>query len=69
HENAAMARLKRHNRAEPHPINWNSVVRTFKGWIIYFIPILYTATVLASWGYVYFSLFLKSLKNADGSNV
>lgn len=25
------------------------------------------STVIASWGYAYFNLFLKSLKNADGS--
>ncbi|KAI3621907.1 major facilitator superfamily transporter [Moniliophthora roreri] len=63
--NAAMTRLKRHNKAEPHPVNWTSGVRTFKDSITYFHPNLYTAIVLAPWGYAYFSLFLKSLKDAD----
>ncbi|KAK7056520.1 hypothetical protein VNI00_003076 [Paramarasmius palmivorus] len=69
HAEAAMERLRRHNRAEPHPVTWASAVRTFKNWIVYFITILYVSTVLASWGYAYFSLFLKSLKNPDGTNV
>ena len=33
------------------------------------MPVLYIATVLASWGYAYFNLFLKSLTNPDGSPV
>lgn len=41
--------------------------RTFSGWVVYFIAVLYIATVLASYGYVYFNLFLKSLKNSDGT--
>ncbi|KAL0572107.1 hypothetical protein V5O48_009860 [Marasmius crinis-equi] len=69
HAEMAMERLKRHNRAEPQPVNWASIKRTFSSWIVYFITVLYTATVLASWGYSYFSLFLKSLKNPDGTNV
>lgn len=36
--------------------------------MVYFIAILYISTVLASYGYVYFSLFLKSLKNPDGTS-
>lgn len=34
---------------------------------MYFIAVLYISTVLASYGYAYFNLFLKSLKNADGT--
>ncbi|KAK7448464.1 hypothetical protein VKT23_013726 [Stygiomarasmius scandens] len=64
----AMARLARNNRAEPSPVNWASAKRTFTNWVVYFITVLYIATVLASWGYAYFSLFLKSLKNPDGTN-
>lgn len=41
--------------------------RTFSGWVVYFVAILYIATVLASYGYNYFSLFLKSLKRSDGT--
>ncbi|KAF9264491.1 MFS general substrate transporter [Marasmius fiardii PR-910] len=69
HAEMALERLKRHNRAEPKAISWGSAKRTFSGWMVYFITILYTATVLASWGYSYFSLFLKSLKKPDGTNV
>lgn len=43
--------------------------RTFSNWVVYFVPVLYIATVLASWGYAYFNLFLKSLTNPDGSPV
>lgn len=63
----AMERLERHNRAEPKPIDLKAMKRTFSSWIVYFITVLYCATVLASYGYVYFSLWLKSLQNADGS--
>ncbi|KAJ7364304.1 major facilitator superfamily domain-containing protein [Mycena albidolilacea] len=63
----AMARLERHGRAEPKPISWAGARRTFTSWVVYFIAILYVGTVLASAGYSYFSLFLKSLKNTDGS--
>jgi len=51
HADMAMERLKRHNRAEPKKINWASAQRTFTSWVVYFITVLYTATVLASWGY------------------
>ncbi|KAJ8075123.1 hypothetical protein PM082_019450 [Marasmius tenuissimus] len=69
HAEMAMDRLKRHNRAEPQPVNWAAIKRTFNSWIVYFITVLYTATVLASWGYAYFSLFLKSLHHPDGTPV
>lgn len=36
-------------------------------WVSYLIPALYIATVLAPYGYNYFNLFLKSLKNPDGT--
>lgn len=36
-------------------------------WVLYFIPVLYMTGALASYGVVYFNLFLKSLTNADGS--
>ncbi|KAJ9627640.1 hypothetical protein H2203_002852 [Taxawa tesnikishii (nom. ined.)] len=63
----AMTRLARHNRAEPKRISWAGVKRTFSTWVVYFVAILYISTVLASYGYVYFSLFLKSLKSPDGT--
>ncbi|KAK8113849.1 Major facilitator superfamily domain- general substrate transporter [Apiospora kogelbergensis] len=65
----AMERLERHGRAEPKKMTWASAKRTFSSWTVYFVSVLYIATVLASWGYAYFNLFLKSLKNPDGSPV
>jgi MFS family permease len=67
HGEMAIERLVRHNRAEPEPVSWKGVRRTFTGWVVYFIAVLYIATVLASYGYNYFGLFLKSVKNPDGS--
>ena len=62
-----MARLVRHNRAEPKPVSLAAIKRTFSGWTVYFIAVLYISTVLASYGSVYFSLFLKAMKLPDGS--
>ncbi|KAK6069316.1 pantothenate transporter [Seiridium cupressi] len=67
HAKLAMERLDRHGRAEPKRMTWAGAKRTFTNWVVYFISALYIATVLAPWGYSYFNLFLKSLKNADGS--
>jgi MFS family permease len=67
HGELSMARLVRHNRAEPKPVSLAAVKRTFSGWTVYFIAVLYISTVLASYGYVYFSLFLKAMKLPDGS--
>ncbi|KAJ5127926.1 hypothetical protein N7448_008705 [Penicillium atrosanguineum] len=67
HGEMSMERLARNGRAEPKRITWASAKRTFSGWVVYFVATLYAATVLGTYGYVYFSLFLKSLKNPDGS--
>jgi sugar phosphate permease len=67
HARQAMERLDRHGRAEPKKMTWEGVRRTFSNWVVYFIPVLYISTVLASWGYAYFGLFLKSVKNVDGT--
>lgn len=67
HAELSMERLARNGRAEPEKMSWAGIRRTFSGWVVYFIAILYIATVLGTYGYVYFSLFLKSLKNPDGS--
>ncbi|KAL3419931.1 major facilitator superfamily transporter [Phlyctema vagabunda] len=69
HAKLSMERLSRHNRAEPKKMTWAGIRRTFSSWVVYFISILYVACVLGSYGYAYFSLFLKSLKNPDGSRV
>ncbi|SMR51231.1 unnamed protein product [Zymoseptoria tritici ST99CH_1E4] len=63
----AVARLLRHKRAEARPVTLASARRTFSNWLVYFIPILYAGTVLATYGYNYFGLFLKSLTKSDGS--
>ncbi|KUI66355.1 putative transporter SEO1 [Cytospora mali] len=67
HARMAQERLERHGRAEVKKITWKAAKRTSRMWVSYFIPILYIATVLAQYGYNYFNLFLKSLKNPDGS--
>lgn len=67
HGELAMARLARHDRAEPKKMTWAGAKRTMKLWPTYFIAILYIACVLGTYGYNYFSLFLKSLKNPDGT--
>lgn len=69
HAELSMARLQRYGRAEPKPVTWAGAKRTFSSWVVYFIAVLYISTVLASYGYNYFSLFLKSLKNPDGTKV
>lgn len=67
HAELSMERLIRNGRAEPKKMTWAGVKRTFSGWVVYFIAVLYIATVLGTYGYVYFVLFLKSLNNPDGS--
>lgn len=63
----AMERLVRHGRADSKKMTWAGVKRTFSGWVVYFIAVLYVASVLGTYGNVYFSLFLKSLRNPDGT--
>ncbi|KAI0479066.1 major facilitator superfamily transporter [Xylariaceae sp. FL0804] len=67
HAKLAMERLERHGRAEPKRMSWDAARRTFRSWVVYFVPVLYVATVLASYGYVYFNLFLAALTRADGT--
>lgn len=67
HARMASERLERHGRSESKKITWASAKRSFGLWVAYFIPVLYIATVLASYAYNYFNLFLKSLKNPDGT--
>lgn len=63
----SLERLLRHQRAQPKVVTWASAKRTFSTWLVYCITILFASTVLATYGYVYFGLFLKALKNANGS--
>ncbi|XHG06199.1 hypothetical protein AWENTII_009401 [Aspergillus wentii] len=67
HAELSMERLARNGRAEPKKMSWAAVQRTFSSWVVYFLAILYIATVLGTYGYVYFSLFLESLTNPDGA--
>ncbi|KAK4183189.1 putative transporter [Podospora australis] len=67
HASMATDRLDRHGRSDSKRITWASAKRTFSMWIAYFIPALYILAVLAPYGYNYFNLFLKSLKNPDGT--
>jgi hypothetical protein len=67
HGELALERLARNGRAEPKKMTFAGIKRTFSGWVVYFISILYIATVLGTYGYCYFGLFLKSLTNPDGS--
>ncbi|KAJ5083447.1 allantoate permease [Penicillium angulare] len=67
HARLSRERLERHGRAEPKKMTWAGAKRAFSSWVIYFITILYIASVLGTYGYVYFSLFLKSLKKPDGT--
>ena len=63
----AISRLIKHKRAEAKKITWAAVKRMFSSWVVYFMTVLYDGIVLATYGYVYFSLFLKAQKKADGS--
>ncbi|CAK4031342.1 Major facilitator superfamily domain, general substrate transporter [Lecanosticta acicola] len=64
----AISRLIRNKRAEPKKITWAAAKRCFSSWVVYFVTVLYDGIVLATYGYVYFSLFLKAQKKADGSD-
>ncbi|GIZ43814.1 hypothetical protein CKM354_000702700 [Cercospora kikuchii] len=63
----AIGRLIRYKRAEPKAVSWESLKRTFSSWVVYFVAVLYAGTVLATYGYVYFGLFLKAQTRPDGS--
>ncbi|KAL6245045.1 hypothetical protein RBB50_007820 [Rhinocladiella similis] len=67
HAEIAMNRLSRHGRAEPKAVSWEGAKRTFSTWVTYFFAVLYICTVIGNYGYTFFGLFLKSLKNADGT--
>lgn len=67
HARMAQERLERHGRAESKKITWAAAKRTVRMWVAYAIPLLYIGTVLAQYGYNYFSLFLKAVKNPDGT--
>ncbi|KJZ72111.1 hypothetical protein HIM_08484 [Hirsutella minnesotensis 3608] len=67
HAEYALHRLERENRLHMKPITWAAAKRTFTNWLVYVIAVIYIAMVLGTLGYNYFNLFLKSIKNSDGS--
>lgn len=67
HARLAQNRLAREGRADAKKITWPAAKRAATLWVAYLIPVLYTTTVLASYGYNYFGLFLKALTNPDGT--
>lgn len=67
HLEIANERSKRFGRAANKSFNLRAVKRAFKSPQTLLIPTLYVASQLAQQGYLYFNLWLKSLKNADGS--
>ncbi|KAL1409279.1 hypothetical protein Q8F55_006112 [Vanrija albida] len=67
HLEIANERSKRFGRAANKSFNLRAVKRAFKTPQTLLIPTLYVASQLAQQGYLYFNLWLKSLKNADGS--
>jgi len=65
----AIERTSQFRRAANKKFTWQTVKRTAKSPLLYFFITLYPACVLAQAGYQYFSLFLKTVKNDDGSLV
>ncbi|KAK2616998.1 hypothetical protein QQS21_000087 [Conoideocrella luteorostrata] len=68
HSEYALQRLERENRLDAMPITWAAARRVFTTWLVYVIAVMYIAMVLGTSGYNYFGLFLKSIKNSDGSS-
>ena len=67
HTEIALQRLARHGRAEPKPVSWTGARRTFSLPSTYLVAVLYCCSVIGNYGYNFFGLFMKSLRNADGT--
>ncbi|WWC66633.1 uncharacterized protein I206_100536 [Kwoniella pini CBS 10737] len=67
HVAVAVERTKKFKRADNKKFTLSSVKKAITGPLFYCFVILYVASVLAQASYQYFNLYLKSLKNADGS--
>ncbi|KAK8850330.1 hypothetical protein IAR55_004247 [Kwoniella newhampshirensis] len=65
----ARARLNRVKRVSPNPINIPCALRTLKNPILYMMIWIYVGMLIAPSGNSYFQLWLRSLKNPDGSKV
>ncbi|KIW53128.1 hypothetical protein PV05_08722 [Exophiala xenobiotica] len=69
HVNEGQLRMAKFRRRDNKPFTVAAVVRAVKGPLFYFFVILFPACVMAQQGYNYFNLFLKALKNPDGTPV
>nr|XP_018259887.1 uncharacterized protein I303_07959 [Kwoniella dejecticola CBS 10117]OBR82045.1 hypothetical protein I303_07959 [Kwoniella dejecticola CBS 10117] len=69
HHKMAQERSARFRRADNKKFNRYAILRAVKQPQFYQFPILYMTAQLAQQGYLYFNLFLKSLKNPDGTPV
>ncbi|KAI6379114.1 hypothetical protein MCOR25_002094 [Pyricularia grisea] len=63
----AMKRLHRHGKQEPVKITLKTVKRSLASPIFYVLVPLSMGANMANYGMFYFGIFLKSLKNADGT--
>lgn len=63
----AQARLARFRRVDINPINLKTFWRTVKNPALYMIIYIYVGMLIGVSGINYFQLWLKSLKNADGT--
>ncbi|ODN96233.1 hypothetical protein I350_08232 [Cryptococcus amylolentus CBS 6273] len=67
HIDQAMDRVARFRRADNKKFTFRSVKKAIFSPLFYFFVVMYVATVLGQGGYSYFNLWLKSLKNDDGT--
>ncbi|KAK6905288.1 hypothetical protein I203_106110 [Kwoniella mangroviensis CBS 8507] len=63
----AVERTKKFKRADNKKFTLNSVKKALTGPLFYIFVILYVSSVISQQSYTYFNLWLKSLKNADGT--
>nr|XP_019048799.1 hypothetical protein I302_02574 [Kwoniella bestiolae CBS 10118]OCF27729.1 hypothetical protein I302_02574 [Kwoniella bestiolae CBS 10118] len=69
HVAIAVERTKKFKRADNKKFTLQSVKKALTGPLFYCFVILYVSSVLAQQSYNYFNLWLKSLKNPDGTSV
>ncbi|ORY29825.1 major facilitator superfamily domain-containing protein [Naematelia encephala] len=65
----ARSRVVRFRRSDQKKFTFKTLRVAVKQPLFYMIPVFYVSSMLAQQGYQYFNLFLKSLKNADGTAV
>ncbi|WRT63778.1 uncharacterized protein IL334_000703 [Kwoniella shivajii] len=69
HVAIAIERTKQFKRADNKKFTLKSIKTALTGPLFYFFVVMYVASVLAQASYQYFNLWLKSLKNPDGTAV